>query len=259
MIANIFFFKRNAINSYTAGFLIFLLISSFALPVIWIYFKKAKWRLWAFGSVEDYGLLKKMAMAERLIEPQYHWTDRITNEEKEYFARLEEKYIATFKFRDDIELGKETYVYYSKFYVWGFLFLPLLAIVCLILGYDFTAFKVINNKALITGCIGLSWGLITFGKFYLNNRKRLLNKIPVIILSNSGIVTDSTGFVGWEEIMGETIEFEGFGAKGKEWLEFSCNMQPEKVEIDIKHLNFKASELVYLLNIYRNRFEQNRR
>ena len=223
---------------FPVGFVI-----AFVFAWLWWSFMITKWRLWAFDNVRNVHELKKRAIQEKLI-----WTDNSIFEKTEIRTTIDKAKIDSlnnkFKlddlFQDDLSIGKETIIYYSK--VKNFVEMAIM-VVCLGVGI----YLLLRTDSYIIGLI-LS---IVGAYFSYKEYKEATNSEPQIIINDEGIKTISTDFYSWNVIKNEEVISEGSGKHTHYYLTYDYPNGTEHLQIDDYDTDLKS--LNKLLIIYRGR------
>jgi len=215
----------------------------------WLYWGVmiTRWRLWAFENVRNVHELKKRAIKEKLIWPDgsiWQKTEIRSAADKEKWSALQWKFKQDDIFNDDLTVGAETLIYYSKGKAYGEM-----AFGVAMLGGGIYFYLDNGTK------IWLPIILVVVGVFLLvSGYKHLNNPNPQISLSNEGMATADTEFYSWADIDNEDTVVVSRGKSSTTYLRY--NSPKGEVEIDIDELAIAKRKLDALLRLYRGRYEQ---
>lgn len=201
------------------------------------------WKIWAYENVRNVNELKRKAIEQNLIWKDGSWFERteIKNyEQKQKLKQLEKKFLEKDVYKDDLNVPKETLVFYSKSNLAFELAISLFIIASG--GYLYYIDKT----------IWLALIMVVIGGYSLYSwYKKTKEKSPQIILNDQGITLKESGFFSWEDIENDRVYTKSKGKTSTTCLAFNYE------EIEIDELDIDAEDLENLLHVYRVRFEQN--
>jgi hypothetical protein len=216
----------------------------------WLYWSFAitRWRLWAFENVRNVHELKQRAIKETLIWPDdsfFNRTEIRTADQTQRLISLENKFSRPDIFNDDYSIPPETIVYYSK--IKG-----LLQALTMMLVFAGSLYLIIQeNIYIFGGIVSVVSAIFTYTGFAHYN-----NRVPQIVISNSGVQTASVQFYSWEEAWGEDVITR---RRGKSSTTYFIYQYPGgNAELAINEFGINKRELEKLLRIYRGRSEKSR-
>jgi hypothetical protein len=227
------------------SFWIFLIgyISGATLIIFWYIKMRYKWRLWAFDKVRNVHELKKRAIQENLIWPNYDIDFEMTaissHKDKEKWSSIQKKFREDDLFQDDLSILNETIIYYSNRKNLG---KKIIRLGCLAVGI----YLLIKTDAYILGSVlSIIGAYFSFKEF-----KKLPNTEPQIILNDKGVKTISTEFFEWTQIQNEKVARED-SESNSYYLVYD---HPDGTErLCIEHYETNKIKLHNLLIIYRGR------
>jgi len=205
-----------------------------------------EWKIWAFENVRNVHDLKRKAIQRNLIWKDESWfnkTEIINYEQKQKLKLLERKFLEKDIYHDDINVSKETLIYYSKVSItfgiaFGIVFLAASV-------YFFTE----NSKEYYyLFFLGLS---IYF--FYISIAK-LINNQPQIIINSKGIQFYKSNLMEWKFIDNEYVDLRRSGEDVNYYLAFKYRNKHQEYQID--ELATNPEKLEQLMRVYRVRFEK---
>lgn len=225
---------------------IFLYLSAFIIPCVWVAFMTTKWRIWALQNVNNVHEFKKSAEQEQLIPKENSIFENFLIETKKDKLKLEilkEKFKVPDIFQDNLNFEKETNIYFS---IWKNLFLTLISFsgafcgVIILLDAD----SILSYLYSFLFLSGLFFGYKHF--------KQIFNRRPTLTISDNGIKIYPSEFYKWNEIKNE--EVLNLGNKRILFFEHTKGL----IELQIDEFNISRKSLNRLLLIYRGRFEKKR-
>ena len=222
----------------------------FAFVFSWLCwsFMITKWRIWAFENVRNVHELKKRAIQEKLIWADgniFEKTEIRTAADKEKLNSLKDKFLQDDLFEDDLTVGNETIIYYSKA---GNFLEMLIMLVCL----GFGIYVLLKTDSYIFGSI-LS---IVGAYFSFKEYKQATNKEPQIIINDKGIKTISTKFYNWKNIKNAEVISENYGRDVHFYLIYDHPNGSERLQIDDYDTDQRS--LNKLLILYSGRSKNNK-
>lgn len=221
------------------GFIVFGFLLSW---LTWSFFV-VEWKIWAFENVRNVHELKRKAIEQKLIWPDGSWfnkTEIINHEQKQKLKQLEKKFLEKDVYHDDINVPKETAIYFSKTTM----------IIEFIVGVFMTASGIYFYMTDSSGYFWILFPLIGVYSFY-SCLKKYFDKSPQIIINNEGIKLKETTLMAWNQIYNDRVFNESHGKSSTNYFAFNN----EKISID--NLDIKFDELENVLHVYRVRFEKN--
>lgn len=208
----------------------------------WSYFV-VEWKVWAFENVRNVHELKRKAIEQKLIWNDGSWfnkTEIISYEQKQKLKYLEKKFLEKDVYHDDLNVPKETTIYFSKStMVFEF-----------IIGVFMFASGIYFYMGDSSGYFWMLLPLIGVYSFY-SCLKKYFDKSPQIIINNEGIKLKNTNLIPWNQVYNDRVFNESHGKSSTNYFAFN----DEKISID--NLDVKFDELEILLQVYRVRFEKN--
>ncbi|OXA71164.1 hypothetical protein B0A67_12925 [Flavobacterium aquidurense] len=204
----------------------------------WSYFVN-KWKIWAFGNVRNVRELKRKAIEQKLIWKDDSWFEKTefkSLEQKTKLKSLEKKFLEKDIYQDDINVPKETIIFYSKT---SLVFLLVISIGMISIGVYFLLKKDYYMSILIVMGLYLCYDQI----------KKLRDNNPQITINAKGIKLKNEKMVSWNKIYDERVFTQKGGRNSTNYLAFNDEM------VDIGDLTIKFEELEKLLQVYRVRFE----
>jgi len=232
-----------SIRHYSAWFWAVGMLISFGAP--WLYWSVmiTKWRFWAFENVRNVHELKKRAIQEKLIwadDDIFGRTEIRSTAEKEKWGKIQEKFNRKDEFLEDYAIPRETIICFSK----G----KNLVEFAIMAGMSvFGLYLIIKQENEIIGAIFLLVGIFYGFKEF----KKVINKVPQIIVSDKGIQTISTPFFEWKDIRDEEIIPKEEDDQTRYYLSYHHPGGTEKLKIDEYDLDYK--KITKLLILYRGR------
>jgi hypothetical protein len=221
---------------------IFFYLSAFIIPFIWWAFMITKWRIWALENVRNVHELKKRAEQEKLIPYENSFIEKFVIKSKNDKLKLEilnEKFEMSDIFQDNLNIEKETAIYFS---IWKNLFLTLISFSCIFFG----VIIFINADSILSYLFSLLF--ISGIYFGYEDLMKILNRKPTLIINDNGIKIISSEFYKWNDIKNEEVLNLG----GKNILFFK---HPKGViELQIDDFNISRKSLNQLLLVYKSRF-----
>jgi hypothetical protein len=209
----------------------------------WWNYNVLKWKLWAFENVRNVHELKKEAIAEKLIYADtsiFAKTEFQSKSFKAKWATLENKFLKEDYFEEDFSIPEETSIFYSRTQAYGGLVLFILII-------SGGIYLFLDGKSRIVGLFCIAIGCYAL----LTTVRKLFNKNPQIVISNTGIQTSKVPFVEWSKITGEDAVREGFGKNARDYFVYTHPGGVTKIEIG--EFDTRRAKLLKLLIHYRGR------
>ena len=206
----------------------------------WSYFVN-RWKVWAFENVRNVRELKRKAIEQKLIWNSDSWFEKTefkSLEQKTKLKLLEKKFLEKDVYEDDINIPKETLIYYSKTTL---VFLLIISVGMISLGIYFLLDNDYFMSILVV--IGLYLGY--------DQTKKLRDSDPQITINAKGIKLKNKKMVSWDKIYDDRVFTQNSGKSSTNYLAFNDEM------INIGELTVKFEELEKLLQVYRVRFENN--
>ncbi|WP_343695332.1 hypothetical protein [Flavobacterium sp.] len=226
----LFFEKNQFIGAWIM--LISLFLGFIFRWLTWSFFVN-RWKIWAFENVQNVHELKQKAIEQKLIWRDGSWFEKTefkSQKQKTKLKELEKKFLKKDVYKDDINVPKETKIFYSKFTL-------ITNISIYFFSFSFIAFYIFENIiiriVLVVIAVFLNYSLI----------KKLINREPQIIINDLGIKFESKKLIPWNKIQNEHVITN--------FLVFN------DTSIETEYLNIKTSKLEKLLRVYRVRFENN--
>lgn len=213
----------------------------------WSYFV-VEWKIWAFENVRNVHELKRKAIQNNLIWKDDSWfnkTEIINYEQKQKLKLLERKFLEKDVYQDDINVPKETRIFYSKLSLFFTIGLGLLFII--------SGIYLFESKDQIIIII-LFCGLGSY--FLISSLVKLSSNDPRITISSEGILLHKKELMRWNAIQKEMTEIRRSGKHVNHYLVFYYNNQHQEMQID--DLDTNNDKLEKLLQVYRVRFEKNK-
>lgn len=204
-----------------------------------------KWKVWAFENVRNVQELKKRAIQEKLIWPDYSFfnkTEIWNREDRLEWESLKKKFLIKdeFIFEDDLNVPAETIVYYSKGK-------NMIDMGVMLFVFAVGLYMILENESYIFGTF-----LCILGAFFLYDKfKTVTDDSPQIILNDKGIQTVNTKFYKWDDIESESVDAEYAGKSTSHYLTYEYENGIENLLIDDYDIDPKA--LKKLLRVYRSR------
>jgi hypothetical protein len=200
------------------------------------------WKIWAYENVRNVNELKRKAIEQNLIWKDGSWfgrTEIINYEQKQKLKQLEKKFLEKDVYKDDLNVPKETLVFYSK----SNLAFELVISLFLIASGGYLYY---SDKPIWLALIMIAIGGYSLYSWY----KKINEKSPQIILNEQGITLKESGFFSWDDIDNDRVYTKSSGKTSTTCLAFNY----EEVEID--GLDIDAEDVENLLHVYRVRFER---
>ncbi|OIV43955.1 hypothetical protein [Flavobacterium johnsoniae] len=208
--------------------------------ITWSYFVN-KWKVWAYENVRNVNELKRKAINQKLIWKSDSWFEKTEFKNSEQEAKLQllqKKFLEKDVYKDDINVPKETLIYYSKTSIY---FALAVSVGIILIGI----YLVLEAEywSLILILIGLYLAYDQFTKLKNNN--------PQIVINDKGIKLRDEKLVSWKNIHDDNVFNQSSGRDSANFLSFN------NVMVEIDELDIKFEELEHLLHVYRVRFENN--
>jgi hypothetical protein len=224
---------------------VFVLLGFLLAWLAWSYFV-VEWKIWAFENVRNVHELKRKAIQNNLIWKEGSWfnkTEIINYEQKQKLKHLERKFLEKDVFYDDLNISKETLIYYSKgIIVFGFIF-----------GIGAVGFSIYSFLENATNYVYLLF--VGLGAFFLyQSIVKIISKSPQLEINSRGIKFAKTTLMEWKFINNEFVDIRRSGKHVSHYLVF--NYQNSHQEIRIDDLGTNLEKLEKLLQVYRVRFEK---
>jgi len=248
------FFEKSD-SSFTG--LIFIL--AFFTPIIFIYFARNKWRIWALTHVDNVHKLKRKTEGMFMVSMDTEFFEQIEHkklnhfEDKKVYRDIRSRLAQEEVFTDDKTVPDETVIYFSKAKSW-------LAVAVSLVCLSFALFLFFSLKDKFDGYgifIVVFILLIFFVSIvvFFDGFRKLNNVEPQITINNRGIKTIATDFYKWEEIEYAKIKSVSSGTgKSRTIKHYLTYKHPKgKEEINIYALDISRKELTELLILYRER------
>lgn len=200
------------------------------------------WKIWAYENVRNVNELKRKAIEQNLIWKDGSWFERTeikSYEQKQKLHQLEKKFLEKDVYKDDLNVPKETLVFYSKSNLMFELVISLLII-------GIGAYIYYINKPIWLSLIMVAIGGYSLFSWY----KKSNEKKPQLILNEQGITLKESGFFSWEDIENDRVYTKSSGKSSTTYLAFNYE------EIEIDGLDIDAEDLENILHVYRVRFER---
>jgi hypothetical protein len=200
-----------------------------------------RWRIWAFGNVDNVHELQRAAITEQLINEENSWKEKLeirSTSDVALLADIKRRLDEEKNFIDDPGVANVTLIFnsYIEWSLGGWL-LILLGVVT---GYFISWFTLI----ILIPAAGILYKAYTRSKEDAGK--------AVITINNNGIGTFSADFNTWSEIENEKISYVSSGRSGS--YRFTYDYPGGKEDINLNFLKIKPYQLNHLLYIYRNRY-----
>lgn len=204
----------------------------------WSYFAN-KWKIWAYQNVRNIHELQRKAIEEKLVWRGGSWFEKTefkSTEQKAKLKSLQQNFLEKDLYKDDINVPKETVIFYSK----GILsFLLIISLGMISLGIYSIFEKEYFGSFLIFFGLYLTYEQI----------KKLRDNEPQIIINDKGIVLKDKKLISWNKIHDDRVFTRSSGKSSKTYLAFNNEM------IEVDDLTIRLNQLENLLHVYRVRFE----
>ncbi|UEG54806.1 hypothetical protein LLH06_07495 [Mucilaginibacter daejeonensis] len=224
----------------------------FWLPY-WFWSKRTtQWKLWAFGHVDNVHELKIMATEANLCPVYGSVMDKLqlqTASERQRWRDLQDRFTVPEIFRDDPDVPAVSEIRYSKFHM-VVNFLLGAALVVTGIAILFLAFK--NDSPTSLKLVG---ALLTIAPLYMMFRsiERIFTTRPVIIMSNTALVTQLTGPLHWDLVHDQQVRRINRGRNTIRYL-LIFKHPGGMAEIDVTELAISKAELERLMRVYKHRY-----
>jgi uncharacterized membrane protein YciS (DUF1049 family) len=214
----------------------------------WLYWSImiTRWRIWAFTNVRNVHELQKKAIEAKLINKDggfFEKTEIRTATQKRQWAELQEKFKAQDIYQEDYSIPAETMIRYSR----GAISISLVVAVMVVGGGIYMI--VLKSYYMAIFLVGIG-SYMSYAEL-----KKVMDKLPQIILNDKGIETKNSGFTAWEDITDDQVITRTEGRSSNTYFEYNC--PHGNVQLNIAELDTNKKALENMLHTYRLRNRKN--
>ncbi len=240
---------------------VFFIAGTFVFGILFSLIATTKWRIWAFSHVNNVHELQAIAEQENILPRKGSWQWKLAIEskaDKEKLGALAQRFKESHKHLEDDTIPEAVNIYAYN------IIRTLMGATVIAIGFYSWVYHSAGPRAwwLFNICVHTGIAIIPIGltAFTIYKSQNIKHGRPDVTLSDAGIETPTLGFKPWSELYHERMEVDYSTGKYSTkiiYLAFEHNDDTERIDVTIA--SERRRRIYYLLKIYRNRYNKNRR